>query len=110
MYLLNAMPLPFKRFDYVEVKGERGYVNNICIANKSHLHPKGLMSYFTLTLEGTEHSRDRQVNVCIYRPDWSSVKLLKSYVEPTEQNNDLNLKGINTSYNKEHAEGTLLGI
>tara|TARA_B100000902_G_C27212987_1_gene865447 strand:+ start:831 stop:1163 length:333 start_codon:yes stop_codon:yes gene_type:complete len=110
MYLLNAMPLPFKRFDYVEVKGERGYVNNICIANKSHLHPKGLMSYFTLTLEGTEHSRDRQVNVCIYRPDWSSVKLLKSYVEPTEQNNDLNLEGINTSYNKEHAEGTLLGI
>ena len=110
MYLLNAMPLPFKRFDYVEVKGERGYVNNICIACKSHLHPKGLISYFTLTLEGTEHSRDRQVNVCVYRPDWSSVKLLKSYVEPSKQNHDLNKYGVSISSNQDHAERTLVEL
>ena len=110
MYLFTAMSLPFKKFDYVEIDGMRGYVNNICIANKSHLHPKGLMSYFTLTLEGTEHSRDRQVNVCIYRPDWSSVKLLKSYVEPSKQNSDLNINGVSTSSNQDHAERTLVEL
>ena len=110
MYLFTAMTLQFKRFDYVEIDGMRGYVNNICIACKSHLHPKGLMSYFTLLLEGTEHSRDRQVNVCIYRPDWSSVKLLKSYVEPSKQNHDLNEYGISDSYDTEHAEGSLLEV
>ena len=110
MYLFTAMTLQFKRFDYVEIDGMRGYVNNICIACKSHLHPKGLMSYFTLLLEGTEHSRDRQVNVCIYRPDWSSVKLLKSYVEPSKQNSDLNINGVSTSSNQDHAERTLVEL
>ena len=110
MYLFAAMSLPFKQFDYVEIDGMRGYVNNICIACKSHLHPKGLMSYFTLLLEGTENKRDRQVNVCIYRPDWSSVKLLKSYVEPSKQNHDLNVDGVSISSNQKHAEGALLGI
>ena len=110
MYLFTAMTLQFKRFDYVEIDGMRGYVNNICIACKSHLHPKGLMSYFTLLLEGTEHSRDRQVNVCIYRPDWSSVKLLKSYVEPSKQDTHHSTwTGIDCS-NQDHAERTLVEL
>ncbi len=106
---MDAMPLHFKRYDLVEVNGERGYVNCICIAVKSHLHKHTPQSYFTLTLEGT-HNTDRQVNVCVYRHDWSKVKLLKSYVEPSKQNNDLNVNGVSLSSNQEHAEGALLGI
>ena len=106
---MDAMPLHFKRHDLVEVKGDRGYVNCICIATPNHLHKHTPTSYFTLTIEGT-HNTDRPVNVCVYRPHWSSVKLIKSYVEPTEQNNDLNLEGGSTCGHKEHAEGTLLGI
>ena len=106
---MDAMPLQFKEKDLVEVDGYRGYVNVICIASPSHLHKVTPSSYFTLTIEGT-HNTDRPVNVCVYRPHWSSVKLIKSYVEPTEQNNDLNLEGGSTCGHKEHAEGTLLGI
>ena len=103
------MPLHFKRGDLVEVKGDRGYVNNILIAQPSHLHKTTPTSYFTLAIEGTEGTV-REVNVCVYRPYWSQVKVIKSYVEPSKQNNDLNLEGVSTCGHKEHAEGTLLGI
>ena len=103
------MPLHFKRHDLVEVKGERGYVNCICIAVPSHLHKETPQSYFTLTLEGT-HNTDRQVNICVYRHDRSSVKLIQSYVEPSKQNNDLNINGVSLSSYKEHAEGALLEL
>ena len=62
---MDAMPLQFKRHDLVAVDGYRGYVNCICIATPNHLHKHTPTSYFTLTIEGTESSRDRQVNVCI---------------------------------------------
>ncbi len=107
---MDAMPLHFKRYDLVEVNGERGYVNCICIAVKSHLHKHTPPSYFTLTLEGT-HNTDRQVNVCVYRNDWSKVKLIQSHVESSKQNSDLNVTSrVSSSGNKEHAEGALLGI
>ena len=103
------MPLHFKRGDLVEVQGDRGYVNNILIAQPSHLHKTTPMSYFTLAIEGTQGT-DREVNVCVYRPYWSQVKVIKSYVEPSKQNNDLNVDGVSISSNQEHAEGALLGI
>ena len=106
---MDAMPLHFKRHDLVEVKGERGYVNCICIATPNHLHKHTPTSYFTLTIEGT-HNTDRQVNVLVFRPDWSKVKLIKSYVEPSKQNNDLNVQRDSACSHEEHAEGTLLGI
>ena len=107
---MDAMPLQFKEKDLVEVDGYRGYVNVICIASPSHLHKVTPSSYFTLTIEGTENSRDRQVNVCIYRHLWSSVKLIKSYVEPSIKDSDLNLEGISDHSYEEHAEGALLEL
>ena len=106
---MDAMPLQFKRHDLVEVDGYRGYVNCICIATKSYLHKHTPTSYFTLTVEGTEGTV-RAVNVCIYRRLWSSVKVIKSYVEPSKQNNDLNVNGVSLSNYKEHAEGALLEL
>ena len=103
------MPLHFKRGDLVEVKGDRGYVNNILIAQPSHLHKTTPTSYFTLAIEGTEGTV-REVNVCVYRPYWSQVKVIKSYVEPSKQNHDLNEYGISDSYDTEHAEGSLLEV
>tara|TARA_B000000557_G_scaffold165635_1_gene134567 strand:+ start:1020 stop:1334 length:315 start_codon:yes stop_codon:yes gene_type:complete len=104
------MPLHFKRFDLVEVRGERGYVNCICIATPNHLHKETPSSYFTLTLEGSINEGDRQVNVCVFRHHWSQVKVIKSYVEPNQQNDHLNIEGVSLSDHKEHAEGALLGI
>ena len=106
---MDAMPLQFKEKDLVEVDGYRGYVNCICIAQKSHLHSTTPSSYFTLTIEGTEGTV-RAVNVLIFRHLWSSVKLIKSYVEPTQQDTDLNLKGISDHSHKEYAEGALLEL
>ena len=107
---MDAMPLQFKQGDLVEVDGYRGYLNCICIATPNHLHKHTPTSYFTLTIEGTESSRDRQVNVCIYRHLWSSVKLIKSYVESSIEDSDLNLKGISDHSYEEHAEGALLEL
>ena len=107
---MDAMPLQFKEKDLVEVDGYRGYVNCICIATKSHLHSTTPSSYFTLTIEGTENSGDRQVNVCIYRHLWSSVKLIKSYVESEQQDSDLNIEGVSDHSHKEYAEGALLEL
>ena len=103
------MPFHFKRGDLVEVKGDRGYVNCICIATPNHLHKHTPTSYFTLTIEGT-HDTDRPVNVCVYRPHWSQVKLIKSYVEPNQQNDHLNLEGVSDHSYEEHAEGALLEL
>lgn len=103
------MPLQFKRYDLVEVDGYRGYVNCICIAQSSHLHPNTPTSYFTLTIEGTENTH-RSVNVLIFRSLWSSVKVIQSYVEPSKQNNDLNVSRISLRSHKEHAEGALLEL
>ena len=106
---MDAMPLQFKRYDLVEVDGYRGYVNCICIATKSHLHKTTPSSYFTLTIEGTEGTV-RAVNVCIYRNLWSSVKVIKSYVEPSKQDSHLNLEGSSEHSHKEYAEGALLEL
>ena len=106
---MDAMPLQFKEKDLVEVDGYRGYVNCICIATKSHLHKHTPSSYFTLTIQGTEGTV-RAVNVLIFRNLWSSVKLIQSYVEPSKQNNDLNVNGVSLSNYKEHAEGALLEL
>ena len=106
---MDARPLQFKRYDLVEVDGYRGYVNCICIATKSHIHNHTPSSYFTLTIEGTEGTV-RAVNILIYRHLWSSVKLIKSYVEPSKQDSDLNLEGVSTCSHEEYAEGALLGI
>ena len=106
---MDAMPLHFKRYDKVAVDGYVGYVNCICIAQKSHLHPTTPSSYFTLTIEGTQGT-NREVNVLIFRSLWSSVKLIQSHVEPSKQDSHLNLEGSSTSDHKEHAEGALLGI
>lgn len=106
---MDAMPLHFKRHDLVEVRGDRGYVNCICIATPNHLHKHTPTSYFTLTIEGT-HNTDRPVNVCVYRPHWSQVKLIKSYVEPSKQNNHSSTwTGIDRSH-EDHAEGTLVEL
>ena len=107
---MDAMPLQFKERDLVEVDGYRGYVNCICIATPNHLHKHTPTSYFTLTIEGTENSGDRQVNVCIYRHLWSSVKLIKSYVEPSEQDTDLNINGVSLNSYQKDAEGALLEL
>ena len=106
---MNAMPLHFKRHDLVEVKGDRGYVNCICIATPNHLHKHTPTSYFTLTIEGT-HNTDRQVNVLVFRPDWSKVKLIKSYVEPSKQDSHLNLEGGSEHSHEKYAEGALLEL
>ena len=106
---MDAMPLQFKRYDLVEVDGYRGYVNCICIATKSHLHKTTPSSYFTLTIEGTEGTV-RAVNVCIYRNLWSSVKVIKSYVEPSKQDSHLNLEGGSEHSHEEYAEGALLEL
>ena len=106
---MDAMPLHFKRHDLVEVRGDRGYVNCICIATPNHLHKHTPTSYFTLTIEGT-HNTDRPVNVCVYRPHWSQVKLIKSYVEPSKQNNHSSTwTGIDRSH-EDHAEETLVEL
>ena len=106
---MDAMPLQFKQGDLVEVDGYRGYVNCICIATKSHLHKTTPSSYFTLTIEGTEGTV-RAVNVLIFRHLWSSVKLIKSYVESEQQDSDLNLEGVSDHSHKEYAEGALLEL
>ena len=69
--------LHFKRGDLVEVDGYRGYVNCICLATRSHLHPQKPVSYFTLTIEGTEGTV-RAVNLCIFEHLWSTVKVVDS--------------------------------
>ena len=106
---MDAMPLQFKEKDLVEVDGYRGYVNCICIATKSHLHSTTPSSYFTLTIEGTEGTV-RAVNILIYRHLWSSVKLIKSYVESEQQDSDLNIQGVSDHSHKEYAEGALLEL
>ncbi len=106
---MDAMPPQFKEKDLVEVDGYRGYVNCICIATKAHLHSTTPSSYFTLTIEGTEGTV-RAVNVCIYRNLWSSVKVIKSYVEPSKQDSHLNLEGVSEHSHKEYAEGALLEL
>ena len=68
--------LSFKKGDFVEVDGRRGYVNCICFATSSHLHPQKPMSYFTLTLEGTERTA-RAVNLLVYEMEWNDVKVIK---------------------------------
>ena len=103
------MPLHFKRGDLVEVKGDRGYVNNILIAQPSHLHKKTPTSYFTLAIEGTQGT-DREVNVCVYRPYWSQVKLIKSYVEPNQQSDHSSMWSGSVSSHEEDAEGALLEL
>ena len=106
---MDAMPLQFKEKDLVEVDGYRGYVNCICIATKSHLHSTTPSSYFTLTIEGTEGTV-RAVNVLIFRHLWASVKLIKSYVEPSEQDTDLNINGVSLNSYQKDAEGALLEL
>ena len=106
---MSFMPLHFKRFDLVEVRGERGYVNCICIATPNHLHKETPSSYFTLTLEGT-HDTDRQVNVCVYRKYWSQVKVIKSYVEPNQQNHHSSMWSDTHDSHAKEAEGALLEL
>jgi len=106
---MDAMPLHFKRYDKVAVDGYVGYVNCICIASKSHLHPTTPSSYFTLTIEGTQNTK-REVNVLIFRRLWSSVKLIQSHVEPSKQDSDLNISRVSLRSHKEHAEGALLEL
>ena len=79
---MKESDLHFKRGDLVEVDGYTGYVNCICIATRSHLHPELPTSYFTLTIKGTENTR-RAVNVCI--PDflWDTVKVVDSSTSVT---------------------------
>ena len=79
---MKESDLHFKRGDLVEVDGYTGYVNCICIATRSHLHPKTPTSDFTLTIKGTENTR-RAVNVCI--PDflWDTVKVVDSSTSVT---------------------------
>ena len=68
----------FHQHDLVEVDGYTGYVNCICFASRSHLHPEKTTSYFTLTLKGTEGSV-RSVNICIFERLWSSVKVIEAH-------------------------------
>ena len=74
---MKQSDLHFKRGDLVEVDGYRGYVNCICLATRSHLHPQKPVSYFTLTIEGTEGTV-RAVNLCIFEHLWSTVKVVDS--------------------------------
>ena len=106
---MDAMPLHFKRYDKVAVDGYVGYVNCICIASKSHLHPTTPSSYFTLTIEGTQGTK-REVNLCIYRNLWSSVKLIQSHVEPIKQDSDSSIRSVSIRDNTKHAEGALLEL
>ena len=103
------MPLHFKRYDKVAVDGYVGYVNCICIASKSHLHPTTPSSYFTLTIEGTQGTK-REVNVLIFRRQWSSVKLIQSHVESAQQNSDPSIRSVRIRDNTKHAEGALLEL
>ena len=67
----------FHRHDLIEVDGYRGYVNCICIATRSHLHPKTPTSYFTLTIEGAENTHDSK---CLYTEFlWETVKVITPY-------------------------------
>ena len=79
---MKETDLHFKRGDLVEVDGYTGYVNCICIATRSHLHPEPTTSYFTLTIEGTENTR-RAVNVCIPEFLWETVKVVDSSTSVT---------------------------
>ena len=79
---MQTSDLHFKRGDLVEVDGYTGYVNCICIATRSHLHPKTPTSYFTLTIKGTENTR-RAVNVCIHDYLWDTVKVVDSSTSVT---------------------------
>ena len=79
---MKESDLHFKRGDLVEVDGYTGYVNCICIATRSHLHPKLPTSYFTLTIKGTENTR-RAVNVCIPDYLWDTVKVVDSSTSVT---------------------------
>ena len=72
---MKQSDLHFKRGDLVEVDGYTGYVNCICFATRSHLHPNKPTSYFTLTIKGTENTL-RAVNVLIFNRLWSSVKVI----------------------------------
>ena len=74
---MKQSDLHFKRGDLVEVDGYTGYVNCICFATRSHLHPHQPTSYFTLTVKGTEGTV-RSVNICIFERLWSTVKLVDS--------------------------------
>lgn len=67
--------LHFRKGDLVEVDGYRGYVNCICFGVRSHLHPQKPLSYFTLTIEGTERTI-RAVNMLIFEMDWKNVKVI----------------------------------
>ena len=79
---MKESDLHFKRGDLVEVDGYTGYVNCICIATRSHLHPKLNTRYFTLTIKGTENTR-RAVNVCIPDYLWDTVKVVDSSTSVT---------------------------
>ena len=74
---MKLTDLHFQHGDLVEVDGHRGYVNCILFATSSHLHPQKPLSYFTLTVKGTERTL-RAVNICIFEHSWSNVKVLKS--------------------------------
>jgi len=73
---MKLTDLHFQHGDLVEVDGHRGYVNCILFATSSHLHPEKPMSYFTLTVEGTERTA-RAVNICIPEISWSEVEVIK---------------------------------
>ena len=79
---MKQSDLHFKRGDLVEVDGYTGYVNCICIATRSHLHPKLPTSYVTLTIKGPENTR-RAVNVCIPDYLWDTVKVVDSSTSVT---------------------------
>ena len=79
---MKQSDLHIKRGELVEVDGYTGYVNCICIATRSHLHPKTPTSYFTLTIKGTENTR-RAVNVCIPDYLWETVKVVDSSTSVT---------------------------
>lgn len=75
---MKSSDLHFHRHDLVEVDGHVGYVNNICMASRSHLHPVAPLSYFTLTLKGTEGTA-RAVNLCVFQQLWSKVNIIEQY-------------------------------
>ena len=73
---MKLTDLHFQQGDLVEVDEHIGYVNCILFATSSHLHPEKPMSYFTLTVEGTERTA-RAVNICIPEISWSEVEVIK---------------------------------
>ena len=75
---MKLSDLHFSEGDLVDVDGHEGYVNVICIATSSHLHPQKPMSYFTLTVKGTERT-PRAVNICIPEMSWSEVKVIRCH-------------------------------